>query len=149
MKTCDSCKLEKELEEFGKEPRKRDGLNSRCKKCECQRISTYQKQNPEKTLLSGCKQRSKKKGLPFNLDLDDVIIPEKCPVLGIKLSHNRGRSGPCWSSPTVDRVVPEKGYIKGNVRVISNRANFIKTNATADELMAVAKYCKEQEDGSI
>ena len=147
MKTCDSCKLEKELEEFGKESRKRDGLNSRCKKCHYQRISTYQKQNPEKTLLSACKTRAKKRGLPFNLEVKDIIIPEKCPMLGIKLESGRGRRGIFDSSPTIDRIIPEKGYIKGNIQVVSGRANMIKSNATPDELMAVAKYCKEQEDG--
>ena len=145
MKTCDSCNLEKELEEFGKESRKRDGLNSRCKKCHYQRVSTYQKQNPEKTLLSACKTRAKKRGLPFNLEVKDIIIPEKCPMLGIKLESGRGRRGIFDSSPTIDRIIPEKGYTKGNVQVISGRANMIKSNATADELMAVAKYCKEQE----
>ena len=147
MKTCDSCKLEKELEEFGKESRKRDGLNSRCKKCHYQRISTYQKQNPEKTLLSACKTRAKKRGLPFNLEVKDIIIPEKCPMLGIKLESGRGRRGIFDSSPTIDRIIPEKGYIKGNIQVVSGRANMIKSNATPDELMAVAKYCKEQQDG--
>ena len=147
MKTCTLCKIEKGSDEFGKDKHSRDGMYSRCKGCAARLKAAYYRENPEKALLSGCKKRAKKKGLPFNLDLDDVIIPEKCPVLGVKLSHNRGQGGPGWSSPTVDRVVPEKGYIKGNVRVISNRANFIKTNATADELMAVAKYCKEQEDG--
>lgn len=149
MKTCTGCKIEKGPEEFPKDSRIRSGLFSKCKKCHYQRISTYQRQNPEKTLLSACKTRAKKRGLPFNLEVKDIIIPEKCPMLGIKLESGRGRRGLFDSSPTVDRIIPEKGYVKGNIQVVSGRANTIKNNATADELMAVAKYCKEQEDDSI
>jgi hypothetical protein len=146
MRTCSACNIEKGPDEFSKDSRVSDGLGSRCYECKARIKAAYYRENPEKVLLSGCKQRAKKKGLPFNLDLEDVIIPEKCPVLGIKMAHNRGRSGPSWSSPTVDRIVPEKGYTKGNVKVISNRANFVKSNATADELMAIAKYMKEHEN---
>ena len=149
MKTCYRCKLEKELKEFGKNPRTRDGLKYHCKKCHCKQVSTYQRRNPEKTLLSACKTRAKKRGIPFNLEVKDIIIPEKCPMLGIKLESGRGRSEVFDSSPTIDRIIPEKGYTKGNIQVVSGRANTIKNNATADELMAVAKYCKEREDDGI
>lgn len=143
MKTCADCKIKKEPEEFYKDERYKDGLIAYCKECIRRRVSTYQKQNPEKTLLSACKTRAKKRGLPFNLEVEDIIIPEKCPVLGIKLESGRGRTGMFDSSPTIDRIIPEKGYTKGNIQVISGRANKIKNDATADELMAIAKYCKE------
>lgn len=145
MKTCTSCKIEKGAEEFSKDSRNRDGLYSRCKKCNAQDKIAYRRENPEKLLLSGCKQRAKKKGLPFNIEAEDIVIPEKCPILGIKLKRGKGVGGSVASSPSLDRIVPEKGYTKGNVQVISHRANSLKGNATADELMAVAKYCKEQE----
>lgn len=109
----------------------------------------YYEENLERFLFSGCKSRAKKKGLPFDLDLEDIIIPEKCPILGIKLMSNLGQNVPGPSSPTLDRMIPEKGYTKGNVQVISLKANQIKSNATADEIMAVAKYFKEREDDSI
>ena len=148
-KICTRCRLEKAADEYVKNKYTPDGLTVACKKCRNLEVKAYQKQNPEKTLLSACKTRAKKGGLPFNLEVKDIIIPEKCPMLGIKLESGRGKSGLFDSSPTVDRIIPEKGYTKGNVQVISGRANRIKTNATADELMAVAKYCKEQQDGSI
>ena len=149
MRVCSACNIEKGPDEFPKDPRRSDGLYSRCYKCNARIKAAYYRENPEKNLLSACKTRAKKRGLPFNLEVKDIIIPEKCPMLGIKLESGRGRTGVFDSSPTIDRIIPEKGYTKGNIQVISGRANTIKNNATADELMAIAKYCKEQEDDSI
>jgi hypothetical protein len=38
--------------------------------------------------------------------------------------------------------VPAKGYVKGNVAVISTRANRIKSNATYKEIQMVADWVK-------
>lgn len=98
----------------------------------------YQQDNPEKTLLSRAKHRAKKKSLPFNLDLDDIVIPDVCPVLGVPLQ--RSNSSPSDNSPSLDKIIPELGYTKGNVIIISHRANRIKTNATLDEIKAVYEF---------
>jgi hypothetical protein len=90
----------------------------------------YKRRNIEQAMLSGAKARAKENGLQFNIDLNDVIVPEICPVLGLKISID----GPKDTSPSLDRIVPERGYTKGNVRVISWRANWIKNNATPDEI---------------
>lgn len=105
----------------------------------------YRDQNKEKRLLQRARQRAKNKNIPFNIGVEDVFIPEVCPILGVKLEVASG-GAPAAGSPSLDRIVPEKGYTKGNVQVISYRANLIKTNATADEIMAVAKYMKEHEN---
>jgi hypothetical protein len=70
-----------------------------------------------------------KHGLPFDLALDDVVIPDACPVLGMKLETHRGAIG--QNSPTIDRLVPSLGYVRGNVAIISNRANVLKRDRTA------------------
>src|SRR4051812_35478970 len=50
--------------------------------------------NPEIALLRSAKDRAKRYGVPFDLGPDDIIVPEKCPVLGIPLSKGSGTSGP-------------------------------------------------------
>lgn len=45
--------------------------------------------------------------------------------------------------PTLDRIIPNKGYVKGNIQIISQRANVIKNDASAEEIMKVAKYMEE------
>lgn len=94
--------------------------------------------HPVYALWSGARRRAKKAGLPFDLDLDDLHIPEVCPVLGIPLRHGRTAMGD--NSPTLDRVDPRAGYTKDNVVIVSARANFIKRNASASELRAIADY---------
>ncbi len=87
----------------------------------------------------GVKKRAKKNGTEFSLELADIpVIPEYCPVLGIKIIANK-LAGPLDSSPSLDRINPKLGYIKGNVRIISNRANRIKSDATLEELKLVLK----------
>lgn len=77
--------------------------------------------------------RSKRKNLPFDITLEDVVIPETCPLLGVKLSPSK-KHGACPESPTLDKIIPELGYVPGNVWVISHRANTIKSDASLEEL---------------
>jgi hypothetical protein len=96
----------------------------------------YREANREKIreagLFNGAKQRAKAKGLEFNINKEDIVIPEVCPVLGLRLVQGSG--GHHAGSPTLDRIDPSKGYVKGNVRVISYRANLLKSDATLEEL---------------
>ena len=79
--------------------------------------------------LRGIRHRCKKFNLPFNLDINSLIVPDLCPILNIKLEYKIGK-GPSDNSPSIDRIIPEKGYVKNNVRIISNRANKLKNNMT-------------------
>lgn len=90
-----------------------------------------------KRLLNGARERAKKRGLPFALVESDIVVPTHCPVLGIELRH--GSPSDKWSSPFLDRIVPSLGYVPGNVRVISWRANLLKNNSTLEELSRVVE----------
>ena len=97
----------------------------------------YQKQNPQptvKSMFSAAKNRAKTKGVPFDIDVSDIIIPEFCPVLGLRLVSHIGRRGPLDDTPSLDRIRPEGGYVRGNIWVISSRANRMKNDATLGEL---------------
>lgn len=72
--------------------------------------------------------------------MDIPPVPEVCPVLGIKIQGNVV-AGPLDSSPSIDRLIPHLGYIPGNVRIISNRANRLRSDGTARELKLVAADC--------
>lgn len=92
----------------------------------------------ERRMLIRIKCRAKQNNIPFNISEEDIIIPEVCPILGIKLIPKRGlKRGYYPDSPSLDRIIPELGYIKGNVRVLSARANLLKNNASLDELRLV------------
>ena len=95
--------------------------------------------NPAKQLLHGIKCRCKKKNIPFNLEIEDIIVPEVCPILGIALVVG----GECFdNSPSVDRLIPALGYVKGNIIVISNRANRIRNDASSTELLMIGNFYK-------
>jgi hypothetical protein len=83
------------------------------------------------------KLRAKKNNLEFNLELDDIVIPTTCPVLGIPLSRTGIRHD---GSPSLDRIDNTKGYIKGNIAVISWRANALKKDASIEEIRLILKY---------
>lgn len=101
----------------------------------------------QRYMFWSAKSRAKKKGLPFNLERNDIIIPETCPVLPwITLTLAPREETRLTTSPSLDRIKPELGYVKGNVRVISGRANMLKNNATVQELEAVLRDLKEHNE---
>lgn len=91
-----------------------------------------------KTLLNNARKRASMYNLEYNLDIEDIILPEECPIL--KHKFERGKPGGSKYSYSLDRIDPTKGYIKGNVQVISRLANAMKNDATAEELKLFAEY---------
>jgi len=82
------------------------------------------------------KGRAKKANFPFNIDKEDIFIPDRCPYLNIPLVlDNDGKQD---NSPSLDKIKPALGYVKGNVEVISEKANRIKNDATPEEIMMIA-----------
>jgi hypothetical protein len=84
---------------------------------------------------------SKKRQLAFDLTWEDIAkcVVDKCPVSGIKLNYNvmNGKSKMANDSPSVDRIDNTKGYIKGNIIIVSNLVNRVKTSLTLDELQSL------------
>lgn len=97
-------------------------------------------------ILSQARKRSSIRGLDFNLVSEDLVIPEHCPVLGIPLF--KGEKQKTYNSPTLDRIDPNKGYVKENIRIISWRANKIKSDATLEEIEAIVEYIKENKNNA-
>lgn len=91
----------------------------------------------KKALVRAAKARAKKKGIPFDITIEDFILPEKCPLLEIPLTVGYGSSQE--NSYSLDKMIPDLGYVKGNVWVISNKANMIKNNASLEELKLLVK----------
>lgn len=138
---CDNCKKVFNYR-GGKAHFNRSKKHYCCNKCLCESNRVYSelhnKSNKRYKILCNLKKRAKLKGIEFNLELDDIPqIPETCPVLEIPIIINEGKHQPSDNSPSIDRIDSKKGYIKGNIRIISNRANRIKTDATIEELRKV------------
>ena len=106
----------------------------------------WQACNPEKYLLASIKSRAKRRGIPFNLELSDIVLPDVCPILGIKLINRAtiGLKNSKGNSASVDRIIPTLGYVKGNIQIISARANQMKTDATPKELITFSNWILKQ-----
>lgn len=168
LKRCSGCREEKPKEQFHKDSTKRDGLYGACKQCVSirqhknymkyqERKKAYAKQysldNPEKVsqgkrkyyidnlpkfMLKSAQIRAKQDGIPCTITIDDIVIPEYCPILGIALVPSSRRSRD--ESPSLDKVDPDQGYVPGNVQVVSNKANTMKSSANRKELKAFADW---------
>jgi hypothetical protein len=104
----------------------------------------WRAKNRIKVLLTSARERAVEKGLDFDLKESDIIVPEYCPVLGIKLEWGagRGKGKARDNSVSLDRVDSTKGYVKANVCIISWRANDLKKDGTAEEHLKIAEYMK-------
>ena len=116
---------------------------SRCRSCE---MDKYVNLDAKTKMLYAARARAKKLGLECTITKDDIVIPDVCPVLGTPLFARAGEGRPTTdqipNSPSLDRIVNDKGYVPGNVAVISFRANLLKRDATIEELEAILSYMK-------
>lgn len=98
------------------------------------------------------KFRANRDNLPFDLEPEDLMpdkIPDFCPVLGIPLEVTEagsvGRGMAKDNAPTLDKFIPELGYVKTNVHIISWRANKLKGDGTPEEWLKVAEWCQKED----
>ena len=99
---------------------------------------------PQYKMYHNAKHRSKRKGIPFQIEMEDIVIPELCPLLGIPILLETGdKKSP--NNPSLDRINPDPsiGYVRGNVWVISSRANWLKCDATLQELELLVENLKK------
>ena len=115
----------------------------RCPVCWNEKRRAKHRSDPRKAMLEAARHRAKVHNLPCTITLSDIKIPEVCPILGIPLQIGLGTQSDF--SPSLDRLIPELGYVLGNIYVISYRANRIKNDASLAELEAVVRYLRTQE----
>lgn len=92
-------------------------------------------------MLSSARKRARAAGVECYVTEEHVHVPALCPVLGTPLEPGVGCS--VDSSPTLDRIHPDRGYVPGNVIVVSNLANRIKTNASIEQIERVAAFYRQ------
>lgn len=136
---CKCCGLEKEARDFSEHKQTRTGYDlSRCKACkiEMTRSAKYWDSKPlVKRIYDRAKGRAIRKGLPFNLELSDIVLPEVCPVFGKPFIY-----GDHMWTYSIDKIEPDLGYIKGNTIIISNKANMMKNTATTEDVRMLYEW---------
>lgn len=103
-----------------------------------ERFVLLKQSNWEHYMFITCKCRAKRKGLDFTITESDIVIPEYCPYLGIKINKSLGNGPQLDSLPSLDRIDNTQGYVPGNVQVISRLANSMKSTADKKQLITFA-----------
>lgn len=142
MRVCITCQTPKDEGCF-RIYSKSKNLRKQCKTCDGQDAVRWMRQNPERTMLNAARKRAKEQGIPFAITVSDIVIPKICPVLrhpfeqGTRAEHD-------WS-PSLDRKIPQLGYVPGNVQVISYKANRLKSDASIADLKRLIRYMRKTE----
>lgn len=170
---CRVCKQAKPLTAFFRDKAYACGHETRCKRCKPKRRADPErrareaayKRRPEvyarttetlrawrhtekgrlRVMIRCARDRARDRGLAFDISTDDLRIPERCPLLDIPITFGKGRLHA--GSPSLDRIDPSLGYVRGNVWVISYRANAIKQDATHEELELIATRLRARRTG--
>ncbi len=141
IKTCPKCKENLPVERFWRNKSRKDGFDRLCKLCGyVAQKASFKRKDPRKKILNRARERAKSHGFEFNLTLDDISIPNICPVLGIEIIL--GLETFSDNSPSLDRIDNTKGYIKGNIAIISYKANNIKNSGSIEEHLKIVEYMK-------
>lgn len=160
-KICNKCNQMKSLLSFHRDMGKKDGRTGKCSLCcsldslekyksrskgdiedRIRKDRSYRCKYPGRALWHDARRRAKLIKVPFTITVEDIKVTEKCPVLGIPLFS--GFRKMCDNSLTLDRIIPERGYVPGNICVMSNKANRIKNDGTIEEHMKVVDWMKEK-----
>lgn len=115
----------------------RTNAMSICPECNSSRVKSN---DPKSRMLNRAAQRARKSGLECTITVDDIVIPEVCPALGIPLKAHVGAPGGRPNSPSLDRIENDRGYEPGNVRVLSHMANMMKSSASEEMLVKFAHW---------
>ena len=150
MKICSFCKKKLSIEKFRTVSRKNwRGQYPQCKICESSLMKVKYKKNPIPQMLSNAKIRAKQKGVDFNLTSQYLkkIFPKdnKCPITGLNFEFgyiNKEKINKN-NSPSLDRIIPNKGYIIGNVMIISDLMNRMKQDSTYEDIEKLYNFYKK------
>jgi hypothetical protein len=104
--------------------------------------------NRIRIMYRSAQKRAKNNNLPFTITEQDIVIPKRCPIFNeIEFLDDSGNvKNNIFAnrnySPSLDRIDNNLGYVPGNIIVISDRANRLKSNASIDELEKIVKFYK-------
>lgn len=154
-RVCSICLIEKDIEEFIKQRYDRFALDSKqttigcCKDCNNSRMRVQRIKNKSENYeyhsvrekLNGARKRARESGYNFNITIEDLMpFPTHCEILGLELNYNVSGDSRPENTASLDKVIPDLGYIKGNVKIISHKANRLKSDLDFDTIEKIKEY---------
>jgi hypothetical protein len=121
---------------------KRWTIRSKC--CVCYTKTGIPKdfEKRKQQLIAKVKAQAKMKVIEFNISKDDIDWVIICPIMQFKIDYYTSEFRK-YNTASFDRKDPSKGYIKGNVFIISNIANMRKSDLSIEQLERMINYVKE------
>lgn len=152
-KICPRCKILKVTFEFNKCKSYKDGLSYVCRDCNREErknrkskikeyhAEKYKTLNDKEYILKNIRANASRKGETTDITIDDIpTIPSFCPIFGIPISvKNKNRN----NAISVDRIDNTKGYVKGNIVLVSFKANVCKNSLSIDEIEKLYLFYKQ------
>ena len=145
---CTKCKEDSPATvEFWQERQLERGLNGKycwCKGCtRAYDNKRYKKPNrwAQRALRNAAIRNGKEVEVSVTPDYIEKIWPKDsiCPLREVPMVVAEGILGGQDDSPSLHRKNPNKGYIKGNIAIVSRLANRIMCHANKTEIKKVAK----------
>ena len=134
IRRCIICNTVKPLNHFYRHKTSPNGRLTRCKICKDVYLN-----DPKRRLFQSSRINAYAKGLEHTISVDDIPTPLTCRYLGVKIVYRTGKRKRVWNGPSIDRIDSTKGYVPGNIQVISDLANRMKQNATPEQLVRFAR----------
>jgi hypothetical protein len=127
------------------------GKSSKCSACnlksmQLENISHGMSETIEGQLFYSAKKRAKKTKIDFSIQIEDIHIPEICPILDILIDREMGVSPdrkPRFNAPSIDRINSALGYVKGNIIIMSYKANVLKKDGSSGEHIKIAVFMEK------
>jgi len=150
LKQCTRCKQNLTLDNYTIAKRSGwQGPRARCRNCCNLEMKENYFKNPFPQFLSNSKIRSKNKNIPFSINVEYLksIFPKDnmCPVLKVPFQFGYKHEKNKDYAPSLDRIIPEKGYVEGNLIFVCDIVNRVKSNASTEILEKVSNFYKKFE----
>jgi len=153
FRVCKVCSEEKPLSNFG------NGQNIRLTCSECtnavkrDQSAVRRRADPMefavKERVVNARSRARKEGLAADIEYKDLLpLPTHCPIFGMELDYHVKRGARRENSATLDRIIPSKGYSKGNVVIVSHKANYLKKDSSLEDLKKIVAYIERHNKGA-
>ncbi len=151
LRVCSKCSIEKDIGEFthGGGSHRKDSTRSICKSCHNKTMREQRIANKSNDIeyhsirenLNGARKRAREQSLDFNIEIEDLMpFPSHCEISGVELTYGQSDKK---NGASLDKIIPSKGYTKGNVRIISSKVNMAKSNLTLAQLKNLIKYIEK------
>jgi len=153
FRVCEKCSVEKSIDEYIITSRGKATTRGTCKSCHAEEQRDNRLKNKVedheyhaiRESLNGARKRAKNGGYDFDITIEDLMpFPTHCEISGVQLTYGQGDKK---NGASLDKIIPSKGYTKGNVRIISSKVNMAKSDLTLAQLKKLITYIEKYSKG--